>query len=171
MNRLKMRLSVRVVDDGRSHHIVEAFVDDVPLADFARHAIDVPFGLLPSVERDGYWYIITCTCGDPGCGGVFYGVEVRHREGKVHWHVPEPGPMRDYVFDEVEYHQEIRAMIDEARRAVAGSAVAEPGKNDFAPYDNDLFFKGALDDSQLTSTWDAAPQSDQSSLRPWRTKY
>jgi hypothetical protein len=38
-----------------------------------------------SIEADGVYFIWTCTCGDPGCGGSFLGVEVERAEGLIEW--------------------------------------------------------------------------------------
>ncbi len=39
-----------------------------------------------SLAADGTYFIWTCTCGVPGCGGHFNGVRVKHANGVVHWH-------------------------------------------------------------------------------------
>lgn len=38
-----------------------------------------------SIDADGVYFIWTCTCGDPGCGGNFSGVRVEHTSTLVKW--------------------------------------------------------------------------------------
>jgi hypothetical protein len=39
-----------------------------------------------SIEADGVYFIWTCTCGDPGCGGNFSGVRVDRKEDLINWY-------------------------------------------------------------------------------------
>ena len=42
--------------------------------------------LKTSLDRDGTFFIWTCSCGDPGCAGLFDGVRVTHSGGRTLWH-------------------------------------------------------------------------------------
>ena len=64
---LELRLSG--VGEGKYH--VEGLVDGQPLIRREDEEIDVPFGLLPSIDHDGDYFMATCECGDPGCAGYF----------------------------------------------------------------------------------------------------
>ena len=56
-------------DDGKDYLVVDILVDHHPLTDFQWFATD--FGVLKeSTERDGFFYILTCWCGDHGCAGL-----------------------------------------------------------------------------------------------------
>lgn len=39
-----------------------------------------------SIEVDGVYFIWTCTCGEPGCGGNFSGVRVDRKEDLINWY-------------------------------------------------------------------------------------
>jgi hypothetical protein len=140
-NRLDLRFTPRMVM-GSIYLVIEAYVDGEPLVDFDEYSIDVPLGLLPSSERSGYWYIVTCTCGDPGCAGIFAGVEVRHREGRITWRIPEPGPMRDFVFDADQYRAEVQRLIEGARKAIHWYHPRTDFRYRFSNYHSQRFFEG-----------------------------
>ena len=38
-----------------------------------------------SLDNDGTYFIWTCSCGAPGCAGLFDGVVVKHVDGKTTW--------------------------------------------------------------------------------------
>lgn len=55
--------------------------------------------LVRSLEKPGDYWLLTCTCGEPGCAGLFSPFEVEHLDdGVIHWHVTDPGPERDFYF-------------------------------------------------------------------------
>ena len=49
-----------------------------------------------SLAGDGTYFIWTCTCGAPGCGGRTDGVGVKHANGLVRWH--DRDARRHYYF-------------------------------------------------------------------------
>jgi hypothetical protein len=52
-----------------------------------------------SFESPGEYWFLTCSCGEPGCAGLFTPFQVEHLEdGIIHWHVTDPGPERDFYF-------------------------------------------------------------------------
>ncbi len=52
-----------------------------------------------SLESPGDYWFLTCSCGEPGCAGLFTPFHVAHLEdGIIHWHVTDPGPERDFYF-------------------------------------------------------------------------
>jgi hypothetical protein len=107
MNRLKVR--TRVSREGEykfgGTYIdrslwTEILVDDELLLDFEGLVLAVDLGQLAlSLQGDGEFVIITCTCGVAGCAGLTRGIEVTHDGKNVHWVVREPGPTRTFVFD------------------------------------------------------------------------
>lgn len=39
-----------------------------------------------SLEKSGTFFIWTCSCGAPGCAGLFHGVDVKHLGDQAIWH-------------------------------------------------------------------------------------
>ncbi len=55
--------------------------------------------LVRSLEKPGGYWLLTCSCGEPGCAGLFTPFEVEHLDdGIIHWHVTDPAPERDFYF-------------------------------------------------------------------------
>lgn len=78
----------------------EILVDDELLLDFEGLTLAVDLGQLAlSLQGDGEFFIITCTCGVAGCAGLTRGIQVTHDGRNVHWVVRQPGPTRTLVFD------------------------------------------------------------------------
>jgi hypothetical protein len=117
---------------------VDVLVDGELLADFGNFATDLPFALLPSAEYDGSFEILTCTCGNAGCAGLFHPIQVAHHDGAVHWEITEPEPPRHLTFDERAYAEEISRLVDEGKRLVL-----EGKLKDAVPEGNQQFFDGA----------------------------
>jgi hypothetical protein len=59
-------------------------------------------------------YIFTCTCGVPGCAGIWRGVEVLHEHALVVWLVRSLPPRRVVVFDRDQYCREILTKVTQA---------------------------------------------------------
>ena len=114
---------------------VDLLVGGVPITDFGRYAINFPFGLVPTIEYDGEFWPLTCTCGDEGCAGIWKPTTVRHDGHLVRWHLGDPEPHRQITFDEQQYSDEIRRLVEEATRLVADGRLT-----DAVPYFNQLFF-------------------------------
>ena len=81
LNTLKLVLSPPTA--GTCH--VTAFVDGIPLTGDDTEKIDVPFALLPSIDKDGYYFFVTCECGDAGCAGYMESTAVTHIDDVVRW--------------------------------------------------------------------------------------
>jgi hypothetical protein len=87
----------------------EILVDDELLLDFEGLWLAVDLGQLAlSLQGDGEFFIITCTCGVAGCAGLTRGVQVVHDGKNVHWVVRQPGPARTLVFDGEAYAEAIK---------------------------------------------------------------
>ncbi len=168
INRLELRFTPRIANEGSIYLVIEAYIDGEQLVGVDQYSIDVPFGLLPSVERNGYWYIVSCSCGDPGCAGIFSGVEVKHREGRITWHLLEPGPMRDFRFDADQYRGEVYRLIENGRMAIHWHHPRTDFRYRFSNYHNQRLFEGQYSDDELRSWWDSTTTSV---LAPWRTRY
>lgn len=46
--------------------------------------------LVASMEKSGQYDILTCSCGEPGCAGIWEGVVVIHWPEAIRWLIPEP---------------------------------------------------------------------------------
>ena len=68
--------------------------------------------LVRSAREEGDYFILTCSCGDAGCAGLFAPIQVRHHAESIAWHITEPEPMRDFVFSKVQYVAEIRKALE-----------------------------------------------------------
>lgn len=75
-------------DDGFLYLVPQLIVDETEIVDLDGAALDLA-ELQRSVDRDGEFFIFTCWCGDPGCGGINAGVCVSHKGDIVTWEVPQ----------------------------------------------------------------------------------
>lgn len=66
-----------------------------------------------AIDSDEH-FIFTCSCGTPGCAGIWRGVEVVHEDGLVVWRDRGVRPMRIAVFDQKEYRREILKKVRQA---------------------------------------------------------
>jgi hypothetical protein len=53
------------------------------------HSLDLT-SLVKSCQWSGPLDIFTCSCGEPGCAGIFQGIEVRHAHSAITWKCPDP---------------------------------------------------------------------------------
>lgn len=61
--------------------------------------------------------LMTCSCGNAGCAGIFYGTNIKHRRYTVEWRDIDCGfPKRFYNFGAVEY----KATVEKARNLILG---------------------------------------------------
>lgn len=103
MNRFELRLSARHVEnDPLGYLVVEANVDERPLTDFDKHAVDL-HQFNRSLEKDGEYFIITCWCGDPACANITSGVTVFHKGDSVVWQTDLGGEPARYEFERSAY--------------------------------------------------------------------
>jgi hypothetical protein len=87
----------------------EILVDEELLLDFEGSYLAVDLGQLAlSLQGDGEFVIVTCTCGVAGCAGLTRGIEVTHDGKNVHWVIREPGPTRRLSFDGEAYAEAIK---------------------------------------------------------------
>lgn len=76
----------------------ELLVDDVPVAGREAAAISVS-QLEASGRGDGDFWILTCSCGEPGCAGLMSPIRVRYAGASVTWEedASEPRSARRFV--------------------------------------------------------------------------
>ncbi len=46
--------------------------------------------LAKSCQSSGEFFILTCSCGESGCAGIFYGIQIEHLTEAVVWRFNEP---------------------------------------------------------------------------------
>lgn len=68
---------------------IELLIDGQVPVELAEVCIE-PCALLASSLREGEFFIGTCGCGEPGCAGVWHGIEVQHGHSVIRWGVPIP---------------------------------------------------------------------------------
>jgi hypothetical protein len=136
----KLQTERRLGDAEDTVHIILE-IDGEPLAKFSYYAIDLE-QLFASENASGAFSIITCWCGEPSCAGIGKGVAVTHRDGWVHWRVPEPGPEREFSFVETDYVRSLVGLRREIKRFVAQRRYSDEGPyGAVAPYANDVYFR------------------------------
>lgn len=73
------------------------------------------YELFQSRQRDGEFFIFTCSCGIPECAG-YKEIEVRHRDGTTSWF--DKTLSKQYVFEQVELDQEISQTFQDLKKWV-----------------------------------------------------
>ena len=81
-----------------------------------------------STKSEGEFFLVTCSCGEPGCAGIFDGVLITHEGELIRWKVPNsiqqdvdsdeeevPITYDEYVFDRAAYPS-VRGWNDSGKR-------------------------------------------------------
>jgi hypothetical protein len=66
-----------------------------------------------TLQGSGEYWILTCSCGHPGCAAITQGVHVFWDGSQVQWVMLQPGPARAIVFDDVAYRKAIKQGLTE----------------------------------------------------------
>ena len=125
--------------DGTDFVVVALRANGDALADFRYYATDLE-ELTRSLDVDGEFFILTCWCGVPECAGIADGVAVRHQGNQTRWHVPQPAPPRDFVFEKAAIQVALLACAKERRRFVAERSYSNKIPHEIAPMQNEPFF-------------------------------
>ncbi len=136
MNTLAIANGIRTSDN--RYFVVELAVDGSPLADFAWYATDLA-ALERSTTESGEHFILTCWCGIPECAGIYSGIVVRHKGGRTHWRIAEPGPRRALEFDSAAYRSAVERAIAEAAELLRRDPPPDKGTLHVVPDDNAYF--------------------------------
>jgi hypothetical protein len=94
--------------DGKPYLYTIVEINGNPLVNYEREefAIDL-VALAKTVDQDGDFFIITCTCGDAGCAGITEGIHVVREQGTLQWFFPKSREdveeVRTYTFDAESY--------------------------------------------------------------------
>lgn len=66
--------------------------------------------LVSSARDPGKYFIFTCGCGDPGCGGFFKGIEVEHHGETIRW--ADGDWTYSFEFDFAQYRTEVERALE-----------------------------------------------------------
>ncbi len=94
---------------------IEMIIDGERLEAFDFGPIDLS-ELQKAIKCDGVYYIWTCWCGAPGCGGNVNGVSVVHENDHSVWH--DMDLKLKYRFDRVQLARALENVTYEARRLI-----------------------------------------------------
>ncbi len=100
----------------RDYLEAEMIVDGVPLIAFEYGPLDL-VELERGLRQDGTFFIWTCWCGVPGCGGNEEGVDVHYDGDLVYW--DDRDMKRAYVFRLDDLRRTFASSIDEARQLLS----------------------------------------------------
>ncbi len=126
-------------DDGNDYLVVDILVDHHPLTDFQWFATD--FGALKeSSERDGFFYILTCWCGEHECAGLKKHITVIHEADHIIWKIFEPQPEREFVFDKQQLLAAMENLIIQGNRFIKHLATSGTRGIEITPDRNNAFF-------------------------------
>lgn len=102
------KIDVQLVRNDNGNHYISLILNDSPVK-----------GTFDAYDLIGTMYakrmlieLLTCTCGVPGCAGIFEGTKIKHRKYSVEWRDIDSGlPQKFYSFDVENY----RATVNKAR--------------------------------------------------------
>ena len=99
--------------------LTEVFADGKLLIDFESNYLATDLlSLERSIHQDGEFFIVTCTCGVPGCAGIREGIRVTRSDNNVHWVVRGVGETQTFYFDPEEYESAIEEGIKQLQKMV-----------------------------------------------------
>jgi len=94
------------------------------------HCLDL-YGLVKSTKHDGEFFIFTCTCGEPECANINFGILVTHEGNFIHWKVPnpiqqdsesdygdEPEKYDEFIFERDSYITTIRDALNQLKNFI-----------------------------------------------------
>jgi len=96
--------------------------------------------LVKSAFLPGKYDIITCSCGESGCAGIFELVTVTHDGDRIVWHLVEPGPERWFEFSKDQY----RSALLESLRWVQAEVPRPENPNDY-PFGHTCIYPWHID--------------------------
>ena len=93
-----------------------------------KNAIDL-FDLSASCRRTGSYYILTCGCGDPYCGGIFKPVRVAVWKNRIRWKITSPESAREFHFDRIKMVKLIHKGISRIKREVESAGLHDVNRD------------------------------------------
>jgi hypothetical protein len=79
-----------------------------------------------SVHKSGIFFIWTCSCGVPACGGIHFGVSVAHTTDSVSWQVPKVPLAHEthFSFDRTDYTTVVMMALKEYLKYIKAYSAA-----------------------------------------------
>lgn len=132
INKLNFQISYKdsTWDKTTTRHIIlKIMIDNIEYSSWGYSFTS----LFDSISKDGEYYIFTCSCGTPGCAGIFNGVIVIHEENHIIWKVPDPISIdtddenyneddevkyKTYTFDKNQYAGSIISAIEKIKEYI-----------------------------------------------------
>lgn len=114
-NELQLRSYLDTEEPNESVLRVALMIDGEAFVDPQQYAIDLQ-ALVSSQYSPKEYYIITCTCGDAGCAGIWKGIQVLHDAVSVHWVVHSFHPTTAFRFE----HEAYQKAIERGLKAIRG---------------------------------------------------
>lgn len=90
-----------------------------------KNAIDLE-ELVNSCWKTGSYYILTCGCGCPECGGIYAPVRVAVWKRQVCWRVPYPEPAKIFHFDKLDVIKKVHQGISTMRQEIEDAGQDNP---------------------------------------------
>ena len=90
--------------------------------------------LKSSLDDNGTFFIWTCSCGAPGCAGLFDGIRVTHSDGVTSWH--DVDCKRKFVFKSQDLREAFRRGITDGKHLLKDRPTLEP-----TPEQNDSVYR------------------------------
>ena len=121
-------------DVTRPYLLSDLLIDGEPIATLEHDGLVIDLvELAKAAERSGEFFIITCVCGEPGCVGIYEGIEATHHSDEVRWLVRGFGPDRVYTFGKEAYATSIKQGLDEFLQFLLDNPSIEPlpGTNEY----------------------------------------
>jgi hypothetical protein len=94
--------------DGKPFLFTIVEINGWPLVDFEHDDLGIDLvELVKTIDNDGEYYVITCTCGDAGCAGITKGIHVINKHGTFQWLIHNSSKDvevdRNFTFNAEEY--------------------------------------------------------------------
>lgn len=136
----------------------EIWIDGVHLDE--PHAVDV-CELVRSLFRPGEFFFFTCGCGEPGCAGIWDGIQVRQLPGRILWRFRRPVRTPEFLTNDEYAQWKLKAPLvdftfdrDQVLAAMDGSLAElwfKPDDAEFSPNGFGRAQLGSLDAYQEPS--------------------
>lgn len=115
LNKLEFPIKTYTSLDGTKKWHADIIIDGVLIN--TENTIDWT-ELAASCKKTGNYFIFTCSCGFPECGGIFKPVRVTVLKKLIRWKMPYPEPARNFQFDRLSIVQEFRNGVSMIKRKV-----------------------------------------------------
>jgi hypothetical protein len=115
LNKLEFPIKTYKAKDGTKIWYAKIIIDGLIIN--TKNAIDWT-ELAASCKKTGNYFIFTCDCGFPECGGIWKPVRVTVLKKLIRWKMPYPEPARNFQFDRLAIVKEFQIGISKIKRKV-----------------------------------------------------